>query len=180
LERDAGLLCFLAERRNRPAPPGAGQLVLPIDPPVGRHRAVDREAPAPLDHDGDGHADGQEVVLEPFPLLVSHPVHEEAVVQVDGEDGAHHHAEDAEGGHAAQEAGDQADRAEEFGDHHQQDDHRRQAHRGHPLQGRRESAAAEPAEQLLGAVGEHDQPQEDPHDQHPGVVVRLHQLPQHR
>lgn len=59
-------------------------------------------------HDQKRESDRDEVVLEPFPLLASHPIHEETVVNVDSHNRAEHLHDDGEGGHARKQPEQQA------------------------------------------------------------------------
>src|SRR5262249_17532197 len=90
----------------------------PTRPPrsaIFGQRAIERHRSAAADHDGECEADREDVVLESLARLLPGPVHEEAVRHVDGENRHHHVAEDAERGHASEQADDQPQGAEELG-----------------------------------------------------------------
>jgi hypothetical protein len=120
-------------------------------------RTVDGKGAGAFDHNGQGDSEGEKMILDAFALLIASPVCEQAEVAMHHDHGDQHIASDAESGHAAKQADNQADAAEKFGADGQEGQGRRDMHGvGEKAHGAGESVAAEPAEGFLRAVGEKD------------------------
>src|SRR6185312_11192095 len=92
-----------------------------------------------------------------FAFLVAHPVHEKAVCAMDHFDGDDHVHGNAERGDAAEESGDESERAKKFSGDGEDGKHRGDVHLvGERVIAGAEAVAAEPAEDFLRAVREHD------------------------
>src|SRR2546428_1652666 len=61
---------------------------------VAGDHCIERPHAGTVENEGDGKPDGQHVVLESLALLLSVPVHEEAVLPVNGQDRAQHRSEE--------------------------------------------------------------------------------------
>lgn len=121
------------------------------------HGTVNREAASTGDDEGEGNAQHQDEEFNAFTLLRAHPVHEEAVGEVDLHHGGAEHGADGDGGGADRSTRDQEERGKEFHEDHAKGEDPGDAHRaGEEAHGAFITVAAEPAEELLGAVGEDD------------------------
>jgi len=124
---------------------------------AGSDGPINRCFSCPIDHYDDREADGQDVILDAFTLLISVPVHEEAVGRVDREDCDHHVGKDPECGDPAQATEDQSQRAGKFSSNCQKCQRGWDVH--HPSEephGPSKAVATEPTEDLLGTMREHD------------------------
>src|SRR5712691_8105660 len=155
------------ERRDRLLMPARSRGHLPrAEPPI------DRPDPGAADQDGQGHADEGKVHLVTMPLPRREgPVDEEAVLPVNRGDGHEHDDDEPDRGRPDEEADDHGHAAQELG---QRGEHGERGGHAERLLEVRDDAAqagpAEPAKDLLGAVGEEDDAQDHAHDeQRPGA-----------
>src|SRR3989441_12208386 len=79
---------------------------------VAGDNCIERPHAGTVENEGAGKPDDQEVVLESLALRVPVPVHEEAVLPVNGQDRAQHDGGDAERRHSRQETHREAQRPE--------------------------------------------------------------------
>src|SRR5262249_51816897 len=101
------------------------------------------------------------MVLESFPLLVSHPIHEETDVNVDSQNRTDHFHDDAQCSHALQQPEQQAETSKKFDKEREQCNRDRHSRFNKVAYGARKTGSAEPAEHLLRSVGKENQPQDD-------------------
>ena len=114
--------------------------------------------------------------LEAFALLLTCPVHEEAVDQMHLSDRHHHHTGDAERRYSPKQAQDQADPAEELRDDGQKCEDRWNARALQAVQGPGEAVASPPTQYFLGSVREKHRSQRQAQDGWSGVGVRVNQF----
>lgn len=112
-----------------------------------------------MDQDQNGKRNGQEVEFEAFALLAAEPIHEETVVDMDGENGTDHERGDAEPSQARQETKEHAQAAKKLHEDHEKHERDRHAHSGEGTDGTREAEATKPAEQLLRSMSKENDAQ---------------------
>lgn len=103
--------------------------------------------------------------FEALPFLLAGPVHEEAIVDMDGQDSYDHVAKDPERRNPAEQADKQAQATKEFGADRQKSKRNWDMHLlREELHGSFESVAAEPSQHFLCAVGKKNRAQGEAHD----------------
>src|SRR5207237_1637827 len=141
---------------------------------------VHRPCPGTAEDQRDRQAESEEVVFHALALLDAKPVHEESVLPVDGADSDQHDDPDAERRHTRQQAHGQAERPEELGHDRQEREGAGNPRLREETHGALEAVATEPAEGLLGAVGEHHHGQREPQHERNEAAVGLEEPSKHQ
>ena len=113
-----------------------------------------------MDKDQNGKRNHQEVEFEAFALLAAEPIHEETVVDVNGENGTDHERGDAEASQARQQTKEHAQAAKKLDEDHKKYERDRHTHFREGTDGTREAEATKPAEQLLRSMSKENNAQE--------------------
>lgn len=102
------------------------------------------------------------------------PIDEETVLPVNKDDGPNHHTHDPKRGQATEEAKEQGDSPQKFGEDVNIDDGEGETHPGHRCNGSGKTVSAEPPQNLLGSVHKEDHAQYDSDD---GECIRFATTP---
>jgi hypothetical protein len=154
-------------------------LLIPIAVRFFPQASVHGQSAPSLDHQGKADPDGEKVVLESLSFLLTEPVHEEAVLEMIEDHANAQACTDAESPKARQEASHKEQGTK--GLHHHQAGCRPggKAHGSECLEGLLYALAAEPPEDLLGSMGEHDHPQGNPDKKLGWAVIRFQEYSEH-
>src|SRR3989441_1417481 len=151
----------------------------PSNRSLASDQRVHRPYPGTAEDQRDRQAESEDVVFHALALLDAKPVHEESVLPVDGDRDNHDNA-DAKCRHTGQEADGQAERPEELGHDRQEREGAGNARLHQETHGALAAVATEPADRLLGTVGEHHHGQRQPQHERNDAAVGLKEPSKHQ
>jgi hypothetical protein len=136
-----------------------------------RERPVHGKGACAFDHNQYAERNGQQMVFVTFTLLVSVPVHEDAVVHMNQANGDEHVHGNSECGNPRKEADDQSDPSKKLRRDGKKGEHRWNAHvNGEKVHGGVEAISSKLGESLLRAMHKKDNAEYEA-DQGKGMVI---------
>src|ERR1035438_10013217 len=115
------------------------------------------------------------MVLNAFALLISKPVHEESVLQMNHENRPGHQAHDSERRDSGQQPYDQPKSAKEFGADDEKSHGRGHSHMREGPHRAVETVAAKPAQHFLASMRQEHYSEDQPQNRKAHIAARVHQ-----